>query len=86
MRDRSPKNLDWWVRRNDHAARSAIPKRSYGQFSITLPKAPYPVMTTVQVAALYRPELVVEITAVAEIPRDHFRRPSTKNPSADASF
>ena len=48
--------------------------------------APYPVTTTVQVAALYRPELVVEITAIAEIPRDRFRRPPTKNPSADASF
>ena len=36
---------------------------------------PYPVTTTVQVAALYRPELVIEITAVAEIPRARFRRP-----------
>jgi 2-iminobutanoate/2-iminopropanoate deaminase len=34
------------------------------------------VTTTVQVAALYRPELVVEITAIAEIPRDRFRRPT----------
>lgn len=39
--------------------------------------APFPVTTTVEVAALYRPELVVEITALAEIPRDRFRRPST---------
>jgi 2-iminobutanoate/2-iminopropanoate deaminase len=38
--------------------------------------APFPVTTTVQVAALYRPELVVEITAIAEIPRDRFRRPT----------
>ncbi|MCP4326995.1 MAG: RidA family protein [Alphaproteobacteria bacterium] len=37
--------------------------------------APYPVTTTVQVAALYDPELMVEITAIAEIPRDRFRRP-----------
>jgi 2-iminobutanoate/2-iminopropanoate deaminase len=37
--------------------------------------APYPVTTTVQVAALYHPELVVEITALAEIPRDRFKRP-----------
>jgi 2-iminobutanoate/2-iminopropanoate deaminase len=37
--------------------------------------APFPVTTTVQVAALYRPELVVEITTIAEIPRDRFRRP-----------
>ncbi len=36
---------------------------------------PYPVTTTVQVAALYRPELVVEIAAIAEIPRASFRRP-----------
>ena len=38
--------------------------------------APYPVTTTVEIAALYRPELVVEITALAEIPRDRFRRPA----------
>ncbi|HEX3497774.1 MAG TPA: RidA family protein [Stellaceae bacterium] len=38
--------------------------------------APFPVTTTVQVVALYRPELVVEITAIAEIPRDRFRRPT----------
>jgi len=36
---------------------------------------PYPVTTTVQVAALYRPEIVVEITAIAEIPRERFRAP-----------
>jgi 2-iminobutanoate/2-iminopropanoate deaminase len=38
--------------------------------------APFPVTTTVQIVALYRPELVVEITAIAEIPRDRFRRPT----------
>lgn len=38
--------------------------------------APYPVTTTVQVAALYRPELLVEITAVAEVPRERFKRPA----------
>jgi 2-iminobutanoate/2-iminopropanoate deaminase len=37
--------------------------------------APFPVTTTVQVTALYHPELVVEITAIAEIPRERFRRP-----------
>ena len=37
---------------------------------------PYPVTTTVQVAALYRPELLVEITAVAEVPRERFKRPA----------
>ena len=38
--------------------------------------APYPVTTTVQVAALYDPDLVIEITAMAEIPRERFKRPS----------
>jgi len=38
-------------------------------------QAPYPVTTTVEVAALYRPELVIEITAVAEVPRDRYRPP-----------
>ena len=36
---------------------------------------PYPVTTTVQVSRLYRPDLLIEITAVAEIPRDRFQRP-----------
>jgi enamine deaminase RidA (YjgF/YER057c/UK114 family) len=38
---------------------------------------PYPVTTTVQVARLYHPELLIEVTAVAEIPRERFRRPSS---------
>ena len=38
--------------------------------------APYPVTTTVEVAALYNPELVIEITSVAEIPRERYMRPS----------
>jgi 2-iminobutanoate/2-iminopropanoate deaminase len=38
--------------------------------------APYPVTTTVQVERLYRPELMIEIAAIAEIPRDRFRRPA----------
>lgn len=37
--------------------------------------APYPVTTTVQVMRLYDPDLLVEITAIAEIPRERFRRP-----------
>ncbi|SME97775.1 Enamine deaminase RidA, house cleaning of reactive enamine intermediates, YjgF/YER057c/UK114 family [Tistlia consotensis] len=41
---------------------------------------PYPVTTTIEVARLYRPELLVEITAVAEIPRDRFRRPPEARP------
>jgi 2-iminobutanoate/2-iminopropanoate deaminase len=36
---------------------------------------PYPVTTTVQVVRLYDPDLMVEITAVAEIPRERFTRP-----------
>jgi 2-iminobutanoate/2-iminopropanoate deaminase len=35
---------------------------------------PYPVTTTVQIARLYHPDLMVEITAIAEIPPDRFRR------------
>ncbi len=38
--------------------------------------APFPVTTTVEVRALYHPDLVIEITAIAEIPRDRFRRPA----------
>lgn len=38
--------------------------------------APYPVTTTLEVAALYRPDLLIEITAMAEIPRDRFQRPA----------
>ena len=38
---------------------------------------PYPVTTTVQVVRLYHPDLLVEITGTAEIPRDRFRRPPT---------
>lgn len=39
--------------------------------------APFPVTTTVQVARLYHPDLLIEITAVAEILRARFRRPSS---------
>ena len=38
---------------------------------------PYPVTTTVQVMRLYHPDLVVEITAIAEVPRDRFRAPGS---------
>ena len=37
---------------------------------------PYPVTTTVQVVRLYHPDLLVEITGVAEIPKDRFKRPA----------
>jgi 2-iminobutanoate/2-iminopropanoate deaminase len=36
---------------------------------------PYPVTTTVEVRRLYHPDLVVEMSAIAEIPLDRFRRP-----------
>jgi len=36
---------------------------------------PYPVSTTVQVVRLYDAQLMVEITAVAEVPRERFRLP-----------
>ena len=41
---------------------------------------PYPVTTTVQVAAFYRPEVLVEIAAIAEIPHERFVRPSVPGP------
>jgi enamine deaminase RidA (YjgF/YER057c/UK114 family) len=37
---------------------------------------PYPVTTTVQVARLYDPDVLIEITAIAEIPRHRFRPPA----------
>ena len=37
--------------------------------------APFPVTTTVEVKRLYHPDLLIEITAIAEIPRERFRRP-----------
>lgn len=42
---------------------------------------PYPVTTTVEVARLYRPDLMIEIAAIAEIPRERFRRPAPKGAS-----
>ena len=36
---------------------------------------PYPVTTTVQVASLFHRDILVEITAVAEIPRERFKEP-----------
>ena len=38
---------------------------------------PYPVTTTVEVARLYHPDLVVEITASAEIPPERYREPES---------
>ena len=36
---------------------------------------PFPVTTTVQVVRLYHPDLLVEITAMAEIPGERFKQP-----------
>lgn len=38
-------------------------------------KEPYPVTTTVQVSRLYDADLMIEITAIAEIPSERFKRP-----------
>jgi len=40
-------------------------------------KPPYPITTTVEVVSLYHPDLLIEITAVAEIPTARFIRPTT---------
>ena len=40
--------------------------------------APYPVTTTVQVARLYHPELMIEIAAIAEILLSPFCRPQAE--------
>lgn len=37
---------------------------------------PYPVTTTIEVSALYDADLVIEITAIAEIPEDRFSAPA----------
>jgi 2-iminobutanoate/2-iminopropanoate deaminase len=47
--------------------------------------APYPVTTTVQIQRLYHPDLMVEITAMAEIPHSRFRVPKTSPTNFDVS-
>ena len=37
---------------------------------------PYPVTTTIEVSRLYRPDVLIEITAVAEIPHSRYRAPA----------
>ena len=37
---------------------------------------PFPVTTTIEVSRLYDAALMVEITAIAEVPRDRFKRPT----------
>ena len=44
-----------------------------GEVRRTYFQPPYPVTTTVEVRRLYDPALLIEITAVAEIPIDRFR-------------
>jgi 2-iminobutanoate/2-iminopropanoate deaminase len=39
--------------------------------------APFPVTTTVQIQRLYDRDLMIEITAIAEIPRERFHRPES---------
>lgn len=46
-----------------------------GDIRATFFAMPFPVTTTVEVKRLYDPALLIEITAVAEIPMDRFRRP-----------
>ncbi len=36
---------------------------------------PYPVTTTVEVRRLYRPEFLIEIAAIAQVPKARFRAP-----------
>ncbi len=38
--------------------------------------APYPITTTVEVARLYDANLMLEIAAIAEVPRARFKRPA----------
>jgi len=46
-----------------------------GQVRATFFKPPFPVTTTLEVSALYDPRLLIEITAIAEIPSDRFQHP-----------
>jgi len=36
---------------------------------------PFPITTTVEVSRLYHPDLLIEITSMAEIPFERFKRP-----------
>lgn len=46
-----------------------------GEIRTRVFQAPYPVTTTLEVSALFDPRLLVEITAIAEIPLDRFVMP-----------
>ena len=47
-----------------------------GDIRQTYFRAPYPVTTTLEVSRLYRPDVMVEITAIAEVPRNRYRQPA----------
>ena len=47
--------------------------------------APFPVTTTAQVVRLFHPDLVVEMTATAEIPGDRFKPPARGDEGADCA-
>ena len=47
-----------------------------GDIRLELFSEPFPVTTTVQVVRLYHPDLIVEITASAEIPKNRFKHPN----------
>lgn len=42
--------------------------------------APFPVTTTVEVASLYDPALVIEISGIAEMPMARFEKPTSTRP------
>ena len=44
---------------------------------------PYPVTTTVEVNRLYDLDIMIEITAIAEIPKERFKRPTGARPTHD---
>ncbi|MEM8877547.1 MAG: RidA family protein [Pseudomonadota bacterium] len=48
-----------------------------GEIRTSFFKAPYPVTTTLEVSSLYDRRLLVEITAIAEIPLSRFVMPDT---------
>ncbi len=46
-----------------------------GDIRLEFFREPFPATTTVEVVRLFRPDLLVEITATAEIPRERFQAP-----------
>ncbi len=59
------------VWRNTHRRYTYWKRRHLREFF----SAPFPVTTTIQIGRLYNRDLMIDITAVAEIPRKRFRRP-----------